>query len=449
MSKKYSIKCTKCSAPLTLLGGGRVETITCSYCKSVLDLDNDYRVLSNFRKYKGAFKLPFEIGMKGELFDIEYTIIGRVTYEELEPPFVEWSDFLLFSPFYGYAWLSYEQGHLSYSRRNRTFPNISWSEVGQHDLIRVDELAYRPYSSYTARIVYVEGELTWVAKNGDKTSFIELIAPPYGMSLEKSKDEVEQYETKYLEVESVYDAFDVSKEERVLPTIFHPLQPFKRPFLEALSKVSMWVMLIVALLFVAFMVDGKGKEVKHWMVSNNYVVDENFTLHSTEYLTNLQLRAGSNQSLKNFNIQIRKDNALVFSLSGGRAYHFGKESQIERKFSTWKRRAKSVDIFIKLKEVGAYQIKIVPVNKSLSSQIKVTLVEKEVRTNYLVYFFVLTFLGFILLLISRWRHKRELREEQSFFGSEGMSISDGNFIFDNFSTIAFMLFMIFVIMSNR
>jgi LSD1 subclass zinc finger protein len=52
MSKVQSIKCSNCGAPLKLLGGGRVMTVTCAYCKSVLDLNDNYKVLSNFRNTK-------------------------------------------------------------------------------------------------------------------------------------------------------------------------------------------------------------------------------------------------------------------------------------------------------------------------------------------------------------------------------------------------------------
>lgn len=84
MSRVQSIKCTNCAAPLKLLGGGRVESVTCSYCKSVLDLNDNYKVLSSFRNTKALNALPFELGMKGVLRGIDYTIIGRVDYRVIE-----------------------------------------------------------------------------------------------------------------------------------------------------------------------------------------------------------------------------------------------------------------------------------------------------------------------------------------------------------------------------
>jgi hypothetical protein len=222
MSKLYSIKCKNCSAPLSLLGGGRVETITCGYCKSVLDLNNNYKVLSNFKDYKEKHALPFEIGMQGVLNTIEYTIIGRVTYQESEPPFTEWSDFLLFSPLYGYAWLTYEEGHISYSRRERRFPNFSWSEITENKIVESDGHEYKLYDGYTATIAYVEGELTWIAKKGDVTYFIDLIDAPMAISAEKNKNEVEYYKSTYLDAKKVYESFRVPKDKQLFNKEFHP-----------------------------------------------------------------------------------------------------------------------------------------------------------------------------------------------------------------------------------
>lgn len=102
--------------------------------------------------------------MKGILKEIEYTIIGRVDYGVIEYPDSHWTDFLLFSPLYGYAWLTYEEGSLSYSRRERKFPNLEWNEIVGHSHIVVDNRSYETYDRYSAKIFYVEGELTWVAK---------------------------------------------------------------------------------------------------------------------------------------------------------------------------------------------------------------------------------------------------------------------------------------------
>ena len=413
MSKIYSIKCTNCSAPLNLMGGGRVQTVTCSYCKSVLDLNDNYKVLSNFKSYKEQNKLPFEIGMKGKLKDIEYIIIGRVTYREVEPPFSEWSDFLLFSPFYGYAYLTYEEGHLFYSRRERYFPNIEWNDIPKKYLIHVKDEKFEPYDQYSAKVVYAEGELTWIAKKGDNTSFIDLINPPFGISAEKSKDEIEFYKTEYLEASMVYDAFNIEVDKRVSNNDFNPLKPFNRPFLKILSKISFWVMVIMAFIFTGIGLNGWGTMIKTFDVDNSKVYEEKFTLSSTKYLSSLKLRAKSHKKLNNFNIQIHKDKNLVFSLNGKDAYHFKEDStQIETKFKQWDDDAKAINIYLKLKKLGEYTITVKPIDSTLSSNLEIIIYEQDARLNYLQMFFILMLFTFFIYKIYKLKYSNQLKNER-------------------------------------
>jgi len=416
MSKVYSIKCSNCSAPLSLIGGGRVQTVTCAYCKSVLDLNDNYKVLSNFKKYKEKDKLPFEIGMKGTLKSIEYTIIGRVTYREVEPPFSEWSDFLLFSPLYGYAYLTYEEGHLIYSRRDRYFPNIEWNDIPKKYLIHVKDEKFEPYDHYSAKVVYAEGELTWVAKKGDNTSFIDLINPPFGISAEKSKDEIEFYKTEYLEASLVYDAFKIKEDKRIFNDDFNPLKPFDKPFLKSLSKISFWVMIVVALLFIAIGFNGVGTTIKTFEVDNSKVYQEKFILKSNRYLSSLKLSASSHKILSNFNIQIHKNQHLLFSLNGKNAYSFKEDStQIETKFNQWDSSAKAVIIYLKLKKLGEYTITTKPIDNTLSSNLKITLYEQDSRLNYFQMFFILLLISFFIYKFYKRRHRNQLKDERGIY----------------------------------
>ena len=451
MSKKYSIKCTKCSAPLNLLGGGRIQTVTCAYCKSVIDLNNDYKVLSNFKEYKEKNRLPFEIGMKGILNTIEYTIIGRVTYREKEPPFSEWSDFLLFSPLYGYGWLTYENGHLSYSRRNRTFPNIDWNRIPNELEIVIDEVEFKPFTEYSAKIVYVEGELTWIAKQGDETSFIDLIAPPFGISAEKTNDEIEYYKSEYMEASTVYSAFNVPTERQTTEAKeFNTLQPFKKPLLEALSKISKWAIIITIFLFIAFSINGGGEIISTFKITNSKPVTESFHITSTSYLTDIELKSNSSKSLKNFNIKIYKEKKLLFSINGENAYRFNPiTDKIDTKFSTWSSDAKSIAIYLKLKKVGYYQFIASPIDSKVASTIDVTIKQKKAQNGYVVLFFILSLIGYFLYKFSYMKYKKALQEEQSIFNShEEFYISLYNSITNNIWLIIFFIFIIFTVFKN-
>ncbi len=422
MSRVQSIKCTNCAAPLKLLGGGRVESITCSYCKSVLDLNDNYKVLSNFKNVKMSYSLPFEVGMRGKLKGIDYTIIGRVSYNETVYVEHTWSDFLLFSPLYGYAWLTYEQGHLIYSKRNRTFPNLTWEEIENQSLVVVDSKGYKPYDAYTAKITYVEGELTWIAKFGDKIDYIDLIASPFGITAENNGVEIEYYNDEYMDRDEVYEAFSIPKDKRDGAEVFHPLEPFKRPLLKVLSKVSLWFMVIVALLMIVVMFDGSEKSISHFRVDNSTSIKEPFSLSSTKYLTTIHIKANSAKALNNFNIKLFKDEKLIFSLTKNNAYIFDeKTDKVSKRLDTWERRAKEIVVYLDLKKVGLYQLSFEPVDTTVNSILNVTVKENSSRLNYLIIFIGLLFFLFLLYYFLLWRYNRKIANEKEIDNEETTS----------------------------
>ena len=75
------LNCTQCGAGLDVLGGGRVKTHICSYCGSELDAQDDYKVIQQFRDMIRP-RSPFDLGMKGELWGTEFTIIGTIGWNE-------------------------------------------------------------------------------------------------------------------------------------------------------------------------------------------------------------------------------------------------------------------------------------------------------------------------------------------------------------------------------
>jgi len=441
MSQVQSIKCTNCGAPLKLLGGGRVMTVTCPYCKSVLDLNDNYKVLSNFRNIQALHGLPFNLGMNGKLKGIDYTIIGRVDYRVIEYPDSQWTDFLLFSALYGYAWLTYEEGSLSYSRRERKFPNLEWNEITGHSHIMVGERTYETYDAYSAKIAYVEGELTWVAKKNDNTSFIDLIDPPFGISAEKSKNEIEYYQSEYLEADEVYEAFSVPQEKRTVEEGFNPLKPFEQPFFKSLSHISKWVIVMVVLLFFALKLDGQGKVLTHFTADNQGVTEESFTLDSTKYLTSIELKTSSTKMLNNFNIQVHQKGHLLFSLTQKNAYRFDYKTQkVLKSLESWEARGKEGIIYLNLKHLGAYQLSIEPIDKSFSSNVNVTVKEKSARVNYVKMFAFLVVLLALVYPFSFRNYRAKQNSERGLYEEENASSSWKMIIF----ILIFLAFLIYI-----
>lgn len=406
MSQLKSIKCTKCAAPLNLLGGGRVKTITCSYCKSIIDIDNDYQVLGNFKNIQLKHDIPFKIGMQGTVKNIHYTIIGRIRYSELhEDTF--WDDLLLFSPLYGYAWLTYEAGHTSYSKRTRNFPNYTWDEIKNIDTLKHKNQTYTADEVYTSRIDYIEGELTWVAKKYDKNYILELYAPPYGISIEKANNELEYYDLEYLDNKEIYDAFNVPKEEQVKHNNIHALKVFGQSFFKPLALLSIWTLAIVVLLTLFVTYDGSGKTILNTSVNNTQVVQQTFQTSTEKYLNTLTLKSSSSASLNNYNIQIKQQDKVIVSINKNSTYIAPSiRSQEDIALDHWQALAKHVKVYFNLKKVMPYVLLVTPIDNNISSNMNIIIKEAESRINYFIFYSLgLMSLLIIYLLKKRLYHK--------------------------------------------
>lgn len=189
-----SINCTHCGAPLELRGGHQVHSRTCEYCGSVLDTQAGYAVVAQYKKMKDKMPdLPLKIGMTGMLYGVEFSIIGFIEYCYREAGEEErWVSYQLYSPTHGYIWLTWEYStpkRYQFSRRVR-----SWSPNYE-----------RTKSQYTAETTFVAGELTWIAKLGDRVRMGQTYEP--NISFEKSQDENEYYTNQYLNTNTVHRAF--------------------------------------------------------------------------------------------------------------------------------------------------------------------------------------------------------------------------------------------------
>jgi hypothetical protein len=196
MSKPKAIKCPNCSAPLKLQGGGRVLTITCQYCKSVIDLTQNYKVLYNFKSANPP-ESSLKIGMEGEIFGVCWRIIGWIVYKDLDKE--RWSEFLLFNPYYGYGWLVEESEKYYFSRRVRDLDLRSWARNPHPPRVinYKNRRFFQDDEPYQVLVDYVEGELTWIAKRGDRLySWDYHFRAGEYLNIERSEIEVESYYTK-------------------------------------------------------------------------------------------------------------------------------------------------------------------------------------------------------------------------------------------------------------
>ena len=253
--KLSSINCTQCGAPLELHGGHRVQSITCGFCGSVLDTKEQFKVIKQYLNHKRP-PGPIKLGMQGKFNDVEFTTIGMLQFQDVEH--YRWMEYMLYSPTHGYAWLVYYSGHFVFSRRVRDAPSAVPRPKSK---FKARGREFKVLEVYAAEIIYVEGEMPFVAEIGDKVSLIDAIDPPYIFSVERSGNEEEYIFGEYLDPKLVYETFGIT-EEPIEPIGIHPAQPYvPRPLTVGVSKAAMIFLaptLAVALLLTIF---GQGKVV--------------------------------------------------------------------------------------------------------------------------------------------------------------------------------------------
>ncbi|CAA6815885.1 MAG: Unknown protein [uncultured Thiotrichaceae bacterium] len=415
LRKLRSIKCTSCAAPLTLHGGGhKVRTLNCEFCGAVMDARKHFSVLHKFSHQEKPFS-PFKIGMQGQIKGIDFTMIGMVAWEDVEA--FQWVDMMLFSPTHGYAWLTYYNAHLVFSRRTRDIPNLNiWNLAPKYEFSAGDK-KYKFFERYRAKVVYVAGELTWIAKKDDSSHMIEAIAPPYMYSVEHNGSEIEYGLGEYIEnPDTVYKSFGVSQKQPKPKTV-HPAQPYHSTILEPLSKAARPFAALAAALVIIIGLFFGGSTVFNEQISSSALLKgsttHEFTVTRPARLMELTLDTQLKNAWGFFDISVRKGANDIFSFGKNVSYYEGVEGG-----ESWSEGSRSAKAHFKVPEAGSYMlhIKMAEGGKGETgttpptTSARITLKQGYISNHYFVLLLILTgiaalagFLSKIFFESKRWK----------------------------------------------
>ncbi len=381
MSKHYAIKCTHCAAPLDILGGGRVNTITCTYCHSMLDMNDHYKVLAKFNDSKHP-KGPFKIGMRGNIKGVEWTIIGWIHYKTGEFPSEEWDEFFLYSPTHGYAWLVYENSKIYFSKRVRDFDLLTWQEKKPKTLFYHKGHYIQNDSAYLTYIDYVEGELNWIAKFGDKFTTWDYNGVGFQvLNIEKTGEEIEVYHTERLNKADIYSTFGLEYTQKSKTN-----QSMKNKDIHALQKEEiqvkqvenskvkhgfLFLFILISILSIMSLFYNKT------IYSTRYVHDINstFTIDSNAFLTAITLSV-TGQGTANNKLWIYKEGKKIFYIDKDNVF-FAKKSLSH----SWDYNAISATIYLKL-DKGVYRL--IAKKNTNQTATSLTIEQQVIRTKYLI-----------------------------------------------------------------
>ena len=250
--KADAFNCPSCAAPFNL-SSGKIQTYGCASCGSILDTTNKKVQLVTKAQEAMSYPLRIPLGARGRFAiaaqsagsdntsgksggktgakpaakttaphavsgaaNVEWEAIGHM--RRASDAGFSWSEYLLFNPEAGYAWLSESDGHWSLSRNVEQIPKV----LGLSTYYKGESLEH--FQQYTAEVVHVLGEFYWKVKVGDSVLVDDYIAPPRMLSREKTTGEVSWSQGTYLTQDEVVQAFKV-KTRMPEPKGIAPNQP--------------------------------------------------------------------------------------------------------------------------------------------------------------------------------------------------------------------------------
>lgn len=244
--RPQAVTCPSCGGSVELVDRAGTAMVVCGFCGGALDVSvpGAAQLLYQSEKKKRPFPIP--LGSKCNIKGAEWTAIGRVHYREDDFSGVwTWDELQLYNPEQGYAFLALEEGHWMFFEplRHRVMTNPRY--LSPKSRVRLQGQTFKVFERSRALITYVEGELSWVARIGDKLGYMDAIRPPQMLSAEWTEKEMEWSIGRYLTPQEVAAAFKMPREKLPSPRGVAPAQPFIRTVGESRRA---WVALTAGLL---------------------------------------------------------------------------------------------------------------------------------------------------------------------------------------------------------
>ena len=384
-----------------------------------MDRHDGYKVLAQYRDMQRPDG-PFMLGDSGEVLGVKQTVVGIVGVEtRIEGHTYQWTNYQLYSPTHGYSWLTWNDGHLTHSRKVRDgtdhsqanfYPKGEFSAMGRE---------FKMFESYGAVIHYIEGELTWVPKLRDKVNVIDGIAPPHGFSLAMNDGEIETELQTYLNRAEVLESFGFADD---LPRALgvHAIQPFEPSALHSSAgkTAKMFLPIVgIAALLLTFM--GGGSKIADAQIRDmNKGGEVTFDVANASRLMSIELEAPLRNQWSWYDMTlVHKESGEEVEFGNGMQYYSGRSGG-----ESWTEGSQSATMRFKPPKTGQYTLRVAnaALEQNISSSDRRQFatnvpLKVEVRQNVFVarYFWILTILAG-LLFGSLWL--RELKFESARWG---------------------------------
>ena len=174
------LACPNCGGQVALRAAGSSVSLICEHCGSTLDATSGE--LAVIAKAAAAMCVPLiPLGTRGTLDGVVWEVVG---YQERTDSEVLWSEYLLFNPYQGYAFLADDGRRFSLGKLLTVLPDADWRglELAGQRFKRFGE-------TYPVRTQFVVGEFYWRAAVGEQIDETDYVTPGTMLSCEESGSE--------------------------------------------------------------------------------------------------------------------------------------------------------------------------------------------------------------------------------------------------------------------
>lgn len=240
VSTVRALTCPNCGGTVALRAAGYTVSIVCEHCGSALDAtDPDLKMIARARDAMLRPEIP--LGTRAELRGVTWEVIGYLTRTD---NYVSWSEYLLFNPYEGYAFLIDDGRRFSLGFLLDRLPSYAGIALS------VDGADYERFGrTYGTRVTFVVGEFYWRVAVGEEVSVADFVRPGTMVSAEENDGERTWTRSDLLDFGVVEKAFGLPKRARgfgATPAPHEP-SPYRRMMKEAMmiGAVAMIVMFVI------------------------------------------------------------------------------------------------------------------------------------------------------------------------------------------------------------
>lgn len=236
------LSCPNCGGSIALRAAGTSVSLICEYCGSTLDVTSpDLAVIVKAREAMLRPEIP--LGTRATLRGEQWEVIGFLERTDGESP---WSEYLLFNPYAGYAWLVDDGRRFSLGRMLDHAPRTEFFTISLDG-----EEMERFGTEYTARVTFVVGEFYWRVAVGEEVRIVDHVRPGVMLSCEKAEGERTWTRLDMLERGEAEDAFGIERRRADWSTPSpHEPSPWRDRLTEALiiGAVTMLTLIVIAIM---------------------------------------------------------------------------------------------------------------------------------------------------------------------------------------------------------